>query len=306
MYKSFSEIERYILEKKTTYTIALAVSNDEDTLVSIAYARRKGIINAILIGKEEETRKILKNIGEDESLYEFINEENDYAAAKLACRLVQQKKAHMPMKGLMATSMFLRPVLDKEEGFVPPKGLISQATVYEFRKENRLLIISDCAINIAPNYEEKFKIVENAVKLAHQLGNPCPRVAVITPLETVNPNIPSTVDAALLSKAGQRGQIKGCIIDGPLGLDNAISAEAAKHKGIVSDVAGRPDILIMPDLGAGNIFTKSLVYFGDNSPSSGTVAGTTIGIVMTSRTDVQENKYNSIMVAILQSMHTVD
>lgn len=302
MYKNFQEIEKRIVAAREPYVIALAGSHDEDALVSVAHARKKGILRAILIGKEKETRSILRSIGEDENHYEFLHEENEGMAAKKACQLVAQKKAQIPMKGLMATASFLRPILDKEEGFVLPKGLISQATVYEYRKENRLLLISDCAINIAPNYEEKLKIIQNAVKLGHQLGNPCPRVAVIAPVEVVNPNIQSTVDAAMLCRAGQRGQIKNCVIDGPLGLDNAISAESAKHKGIVSDVAGRPDILIMPDLGAGNILTKSLVYFGDNSPSSGTITGTTVGVVMTSRSDTAGNKYNSILVAILQSL----
>ena len=301
MFISFKEIEKKILDNKVVATIALAGSHDEDALASIVYARRKNIVKAIMIGDEKKTKDILLSMGEDELNYEFINETNEGVAAKKACQLVAQKKADIPMKGLIQTSIFLRPILEKDEGFVPNKGLISQATVYEYRKKNKLLIISDCAINIEPTYEEKFKITENAVKLSRQLGNPCPYVAIIAPMEMVNPKIQSTVDAAMLSKAGDRKQIKSCIIDGPLGLDNAVSEEAAKHKGIVSNAAGQADILIMPDLGAGNIFTKSLVYFGDGSPSSGTIAGTSVGVVMTSRSETAENKYNSILIALLQS-----
>jgi phosphate butyryltransferase len=196
----------------------------------------------------------------------------------------------------------MRAILDKTLGFFREGQLLSQATILEYAEGNRLMVISDCAINIAPGYAEKVKITENAVKLAHQLGMEMPKVAVVTPVEVVNTNMPSTVDAAMLSKAAQRGQIKGCIIDGPLALDNAIDVCAAQGKGIVSEVAGYADILIMPDIGAGNIFTKALHYFAHLN-SSGSVCGTEIGVIMTSRTDTPEDKYCSILAAILQSLN---
>jgi phosphate butyryltransferase len=301
LYKSFQEIEEYILNNNIMKTIALAGSHDDDALAAVVNARRKGVVRAILIGDEEKTKQLLTSMGEDLEYYRFIDEKGEAEAAKLACSLVKNKEADMPMKGLMPTATFLRPVLDKIDGFVIPQGLISQATVYQYEKEKRLLIISDCAINIAPVYEDKFKIIQNCVTLARQLGNECPKVAVLAPVEVVNPVMQSTIDAAMLSKAAERGQIKSCIVDGPLALDNAVSAEAAKHKNIRSQVAGCADVLIMPDLCAGNIFTKSLVYFSDGL-SSGTITGTTTGVIMTSRSDTAANKYNSILTASIQSI----
>lgn len=301
MFRSFQEIEKTLLDKNIVKTVALAVSQDDDALASVINARKKGIIKAILIGDVLKTKEILSAMGESADDYEFIEEASEVEAARIAAGLVADKKADIPMKGLMPTAVFLRAILDKKRNFIPEKGLISQATVYEHQKEKRLMLITDCAINIAPEYEDKIKIIKNSVELAHQLGNPCPKVAVIAPVEVVNPGMQSTIDAAMLSKACQRGQIKGCIIDGPLALDNAVSVEAAKHKGIVSDVAGAADILVMPDLAAGNILTKSLVYFG-TGPSSGTIAGTAIGVIMTSRSDTPENKYYSILTAIIQSL----
>lgn len=200
----------------------------------------------------------------------------------------------------MQTASFMRAILDKEAyGFVPEGGQLSQATVMEY--QGRLMIATDCAVNVAPDYSEKVKIINNAVKLAGKLGIQCPKVAVITPVEVVNPKMQSTIDAAMLSMAARRGQIKNCLVDGPLALDNALSADAARHKGITSQVAGQPDILLMPDLCAGNIFTKSLTYFA-HMVSSGTLNGTTVPVVMTSRTDTPEDKYDSILTAIVQGL----
>ncbi len=167
--------------------------------------------------------------------------------------------------------------------------------------EDRLMVISDCAVNVAPDYAGKMKILVNAVKLAHQLGIETPRVAVIAPLEMVNPNIPATVDAALLAKAQERGQIRGCIVDGPLALDNAVDMEAAKVKRIGGEVAGRADVLVMPDLCTGNIFTKSLHYFA-HLRQSGSITGARIPVVMPSRTDTAEDYYYSILVSVLQPL----
>ena len=301
MFKNFQDVEQYFLSSGVKKTIALAASNDVDALTSLVTARKKGFIDAVLIGDSEKTREILKKLGEPPEAYKFIEEPNEAAAAKTACLMVKEHEADIPMKGHLVTSDFMRAILDKTMGFVPEKGLLSQATLLEYTKENRFVIISDCAINIAPDYGEKMKIIMNAVTLAHSVGIEEPKVAVVAPVEKVNPAIQATIDAAMLSKAAQRGQIGGCIVDGPLALDNAIDIGAAKSKGIVSDVAGRADILIMPDLGAGNIFTKSLYYFA-NLSSAGTVCGARIPVVMTSRTDSAEDKYYSILTAVLQSL----
>jgi len=215
--------------------------------------------------------------------------------------MVCNGKADMPMKGKMGTADFMRAVLDKQYGFIPPGRLLCQATVLEFIEENRLIVISDCAVSIAPDYATKKMILEGAVKLGHQLGMKCPKVAVIAPVEVINPAMQSTIDAAMLAKAGERGQITGCVIDGPLALDNAIDIESATAKNVSGEVAGSADVLIMPDLCTGNVFTKSLHYFA-HLKQSGTITGASIPVVMTSRTDTPEDKYCSILVSVLQSL----
>ncbi|WDV46900.1 bifunctional enoyl-CoA hydratase/phosphate acetyltransferase [Clostridiaceae bacterium M8S5] len=301
MFKSFKEIEKYLISSNIKKKIALAGAHDDDALSAVVSAKRKGIITAVLIGDKEKIIKILVGMNESVEDYEIISCQGESECANLACELVHQKKADIPMKGLMQTSSFMRAILNKEKGLLLERALLSQATVLEHRKEERLMIISDCAVNINPSYEERVKIIKNAVQLANKLGNDKPKVAIVSALESVNPAINSTIEAAMLSKAAERGQIKGCIVDGPLALDNAVSADAAKHKGIVSPVAGQADILIMPDLCAGNIFTKSLTFFAE-LPSSGTLNGTISPVIMTSRSDKPENKYYSILTAILQAL----
>ena len=171
-------------------------------------------------------------------------------------------------------------------------------TLVEDQKEQRLFQITDCAINIAPNLEQKRKMIENAVGLAGCLGVGLPKVAVVSALEEVNPKIPSTVDAAELARDNREGRIRGCIVEGPLGFDNAVSREAAKHKGIDSQVAGQADIIVVPDLCSGNILTKSIIFF-TNMPSCGTLLGTSVPVIAVSRTDTPENKYRGILVSLL-------
>ena len=298
MFHSFKEIEEYILEKNIKKRLALANAQDEDTLSAVVMAAKRGVIEPVLIGVPEKIKELLKSMGENPEAYEIIEERDERKAGMLACQMVKDGEADMPMKGLMQTATFMRCILDKERyGFVPDGALLSQATVMEF--QDRMMIVTDCAVNVTPDYNDKVKLIRNAEKLAGDIHIECPKVAVVSALETVNPKMQSTVDAAMLSKAADRGQIKGCIVDGPFGLDNAISEEAALCKGIKSPVAGKPDILLMPDLCAGNIFTKSIHYFA-NIVSSGTLCGTTVPVVMTSRTDSPEDKYYSILTAIMQ------
>lgn len=298
MFKNFKEIETCVLSNKTAKRIALAGSHDSDSLSAVVNARRTGAANSILIGDQKKTLLLLSDLGEQAGHYTFIDEPDEAAAAALACRLVKEGQAEIPMKGLMHTSTFMRAILNKAQGLVPEKGLLSQVTVLEYEQKGRLILASDCAVNISPAYEDKVKILKNAVALAQKLHNTRPLVAVVTPVEVVNPAIQSTIDAAMLSKAAERGQLGNCMVDGPLALDNAVFPEAAKHKGIESSVAGRADILIMPDLNAGNIFSKSLTYFG-RIKSAGCLCGATSPIIMTSRSDPPQNKYLSILTAII-------
>lgn len=300
MFKSFDEIQDYIVGNGIKKKVALAAAHDEDALSSAVQAKRAGIISAILIGKTEEIKKLLIGFGEDAADYEIIEESDETACARKAMQMVADGLADIPMKGIMQTSTFLKALFSKTYGFVKEGVLVTQATVCEFAPENRLLIITDCAITIAPTYEEKIKIINNGVRLAKALGCDMPKVAVLAPVEVVNPAIPSTIEAAMLAKANDRGQIKNCIVDGPFGLDNAVSLEAAHHKNIKSKVAGTADILIMPDLAAGNIFTKSLHYFA-HLKTAGTAQGPDVPAIFSSRTDTAVDKFNAIMIAVLQA-----
>ena len=296
MFHSFQEIEKAVLDRGIRARVALAGAHDLDALSSLVRAHRVGLVQGVLIGRSGKIRELLIQLGEQEADWTLVEEPDDAAAAAKACQMVHGGDADIPMKGILQTATFMRAILNKEWGFVPERQLLSQATVLEFKPQGRLLVVSDCAVNIAPGYEDKVKITKNAVELARGLGCERPKVAFLAPVEVVNPAMQSTVDAAMLSKAADRGQIPHCVGDGPLALDNAISKEAASHKGIVSPVAGEADVLILPDLNAGNIFTKSLTYIA-GLPTAGALLGTTSPVVMTSRTDSAADKYNAILTA---------
>lgn len=298
MFKTFDEIQEHLINSGINKKIALAAAHDDDALTSVIQAKRAGIVSAVLIGKVEEIKKLLLTFGEDPKEWDIVEEASDAACAARAMQMVSEGQADIPMKGLMQTGTFLKALFHKKYGLLKDNVLVSQATVTEYASENRLMIITDCAINITPTYEDKIKIINNAVGLAGYLGMEMPKVAVLAPVELVNPAMPSTIEASMLSKANERGQIKGCIVDGPLGLDNAVSTEAALHKKIDSPVAGKADILLMPDLAAGNIFTKSLHYFA-HAKTAGTTLGLEVPAIFSSRTDSADDKYNAVLISVL-------
>ena len=295
-FTSFAQMEAYIRERGLVKRVALACAHDEDALRAVVHARNQGIITPILIGKEPEIRALLTGWGEDDGAYRIIPQEDDREAVALAVRMCREGEADLPMKGLMHTATFMKGILDKEKGLIRPGELLSQATVLEVPEMGKLMVISDVAVNINPDVEQKIKIIRNAVALARSLGIDEPKIALLSALEVVNPKIPSTVDAAEIV---ERLKNEYCI-GGPFALDNAVSVEAARHKGIDHPAAGRADILIVPDLWSGNIFTKGLTFFG-HMASAGTLNGLTRAVIMTSRTDTPENKYNSILTCVVQS-----
>ncbi len=302
MFKSFDEIEKYVLDNKIVKTVVLANAQDDNALSALVDARRKGIVNGILVGDVDKIKSLLDKFDEDYD-YEFISCFDEMESARIAVRLVKEGKADIPMKGLMMTSSFMKAILDKENGLIKDGRLLSQATVLEFSEENRLMVISDCAVNINPDVSKKIKIVQNAVDLANVLGISNPNVAVLSALEKVNPSIQSTVDADLVSKYAGYKNIGH--IAGPLALDIAVNREAALHKGVTSEVCGHADILIVPDLASGNIFTKGLVFFG-HMKTAGVLNGTVSPVIMTSRSDTPYDKYLSILMAVLQSNFKVN
>jgi phosphate butyryltransferase len=201
------------------------------------------------------------------------------------------------MKGLVDTANFLRSVLNKEVGLRTGK-LMSHVAVFEIEGFDRLIFLTDAAFNISPDLKAKIDILNNAVAVARAVGVELPKVAPICAVEVVNPDMPATVDAAMLSKMSDRGQIKGCIVDGPFALDNAISEEAAKHKGVGGPVAGKADILLLPNIEVANVMYKTLTYT-TKSRNGGMLVGTSAPVILTSRTDSHETKFYSIALAAL-------
>ncbi len=235
---------------------------------------------------------------EDPGSWNIIEEPDDKKASVKAVELASQKKADALMKGLLHTSVFLRALVNKEYGLVPPKALVSPVTVTEYLAQNRLVLITDCAVNVTPAYAEKLQILNNAISLAHRLGMDCPCAACIAPVEVINEKMPETIDAAMLSKANKRSQIKGCLVDGPLVLDTALSAEATRVKSIDNPVAGHADILLMPNLCTGNALDKSLRYFA-GLKAGNAVIGANVPIIMTSRSDSAQNKLHAAALSVL-------
>lgn len=227
---------------------------------------------------------------------EVIAAQSSAEAAELSVKAVRNGEADVLMKGNIPTANILKAVLNKEWGL--RKGsVLSHVATFEVPNYNRLIFVTDAAMNIAPDVTQKAAIIQNTVEVARAIGIDLPKVAPIAAVEVVNPAMQATIDAAMLTQMNRRGQIKNCVVDGPLALDNAVSQIAAEHKGIVSDVAGKADILLVPTIEAGNVLYKSLVYFADAKVGA-MIAGAKAPIVLTSRADSAETKVYSLALAV--------
>lgn len=277
--------------------IAVAAAADPEVLLALKAAKAEGLVEPILIGDEREIRQIAEQVGYPLENDRLITTRDKISAARAAVQEVASGRAELLMKGLINTADLLRAVLDKEAGLRTGR-LLSHVSVVEPAGYDRLMLITDGGINIAPTLEEKMGIIINAVGVAQALGITRPKVAALAALEQVNPRMPAAVDAAALSQMARRGQIPGAIVDGPLALDNAIDKESAVHKGIESPVAGEADLLLAPNIEAGNILHKALVYFA-NVKAAGLVVGARSPIVVTSRAENHETKLHSIALATL-------
>lgn len=277
--------------------ISVAAAHDKEVLTAIKHAISENIAKPILIGDEDKIKEISKGIGLNLHKISVIDIKDNTDASQKAVSLVSSGEADIVMKGLVDTSIILKAVLDKDIG-LRTGNILSHVAVFETENYHKLLFITDPAMNIAPDAEEKRQILENAIDLAHSLGLKCPKAAVICAKEKVSNKMQSTVDAQLLVELNKQDRIRGCIVEGPFGLDNAISKEAAELKGINSKVAGDADILLMPNIEAGNIFYKALTYFS-NSENAGIIMGARCPIVLTSRADSDRAKLNSIALAVL-------
>ncbi len=291
---------RSILEKaKDLPPIQMAVVHpcDGESLKGALMAAQAGLIHPILIGPEEKIRTVARENAFNLAPYRIVPAKNGREAAAMAITLIRNGDAEAIMKGQIHTDELMAEVVSRTTGLRTP-GRISHVFLIDVPTYPRQFMITDAAINIAPTLEEKAHIVQNAIDLAHILGVTQPRVALLSAVETVNPKMPSTLDAAALCKMADRGQIKGGILDGPLAFDNAVSDRAAKAKGIESDVAGCADILVVPDLESGNMLAKQLEYLAD-AITVGIVLGAKVPIVLTSRADTAETRMASCVIAAL-------
>jgi len=298
MVKSMNEIIEYA-KRQGRRKLAVAVAQDEDVLISVHQAYMMGLIDVCLVGDKEKIFEISDRLQIDISDFEIIKEADEIKAAKAAVELAGSGSVDMLMKGIIKTADLLRIVLDRGSGLRTDR-LLSHISAIEVENYHKLLFITDGGLNIAPDVKQKAEIIQNAVYVANSLGIERPKVAVLASVEVVNPVMQATLDAAVLSKMADRGQIKNCIIDGPLAMDNAVSLEAARHKGIVSDVAGDADILVAPDIESGNTIQKALVFLG-KAKSCGIIAGARVPLVVTSRADNYEAKLYSISLASIVS-----
>lgn len=296
--KNFSEI----MEKAKISgpkRIAVACAQDEDVLKSVDMANVAGIADATLVGDKNLIIDICKNLNIDYNKYDIIDEPDNKNAAAIAAKLVSDKKADILMKGLVDTSVVLKAVLNKELT-LRTGNPISHAAVFEIPGYDRLIFVTDAAMNISPDLNSKAAIIRNTVKLANALYIDEPKVGVICAKEKVDEKMPATLDAQSLVEMNRSGEIEGCIVGGPFALDNAVSEEAAHHKGISDPIAGKCDILLMPDIEAGNVLYKAISYFS-KSKIAGIILGASKPIVLTSRADSEETKMYSIALAVLYS-----
>ena len=296
--KKFEDI-LVLAKNKGLKKIAVAAAQDEEVLKAVKAAVSAEICVPVLVGDKEKIIGISKEIEFDLEGIEIIDEKDLNRAARKAVELVSSGKAEVVMKGLIDTSIILKAVLDKEIG-LRTGNILSHAAVFAIEKYHKILLITDAAMNIAPTADEKRQILENSLRLSHSLGIETPKVAIICAKEKVSSKMQATVDAQELVQMYNDGKITGCIVDGPFGLDNAISKEAAELKGVKGDVAGDADILLMPNIEAGNVLYKSLTYFAE-SENAGIILGAKAPIVLTSRADSDIAKLNSIALAVLCS-----
>ncbi|HCI55540.1 MAG TPA: bifunctional enoyl-CoA hydratase/phosphate acetyltransferase [Bacteroidales bacterium] len=284
-----------IIANEPVKKLVLAPAHDQGSLGAVLKAYTEGFIIPILIGDKDSIQDLAGSNGYDISGFTVIHEPVIEKAVELAVKMVHNKDAEVLMKGKVGTSTLLKYVLNKEWGLRTGR-LFSHFALFEVETYHKLLAVTDVAMNIAPKLQEKISIINNSVDCFHRLGVVLPKVAVLGAVEMVNENMEATLDAALLSKMNQREQIKGCIIDGPLAFDNAVSINSAIHKGIKSEVAGDTDLLLMPDIEVGNVLYKSLVFFAKAKVAS-VILGAAAPIVLTSRSDSEQAKHDSILLA---------
>jgi phosphate butyryltransferase len=294
--RTFSELLESA-KGKGPKTVAVAAGHQSEVMLASLDAEVAGLAEVILVGDAKKIRQIAEEEAFDISRMEVIDKPLPREAAWHVMKLVSDGIADIAMKGKVETSDFLRAALSKELG-LRTGSLFTHVAAFEIPEFDRLIFISDAGVTVAPDLEQKVQIVQNAIYVAHAMGIRLPRVAVLAATEVVNPKIPTTLDAANLSKMADRGQIRGGLVDGPLALDNAISPESARIKAIKSEVAGYADILIAPDIEAGNVLAKAITYFAQGK-MAGVVVGARCPLILPSRSDTREAKLVSLALGVM-------
>ena len=299
MPRKHEKYERLIARCKSLPATPTAVAHpcDESSLRGAADAARAGLIAPLLVGPRARIEALAKQHGIDVSKLEIVDVPHSHAAADAAVALVREGRAEALMKGSLHTDELMGAVVRRDTGLRTARR-VSHCFIMDVPSHPEPLLITDAAVNIAPTLKDKVDIVQNAIDLAHDLGVDEVRVAILSAMETVNPDVPSTIEAAALCKMADRKQITGALLDGPLALDNAISLEAAQIKKIDSPVAGRANVLVVPDLEAGNMLAKSLSFLA-GADAAGIVLGARVPVILTSRADTVMTRLASCAIATL-------
>lgn len=294
-FKNFDELIKKVQSFEVKKKAAVAAAQDEHTLEAVFRARKDNIAEPILIGDKQKIKAILESLREELSEESIISAESDAEAAAKAVELINEGKADFIMKGKIQTADLLRAVVNKEKG-LRTGSIMSHVVIHEVPGYHKLLAVTDGGMMMYPNLEEKKQIIENAVNAFLAFGYEKPKVAVLAAVETVNPKMPEAVDADLLKRMNQRGEIKNCIVEGPISYDLTMSKESAQIKGFNSPVTGDADILVVPNITAGNILGKCLVYSA-GAKMAGFIVGAKVPIVLTSRGSTAEEKYLSLVLS---------
>lgn len=289
------------LRSKPKKRLAAAWAVDDHTICAVAMAVKAGIVEGTLVGDEKMIRQVCEQENIDPSIFTIIPNDNELKSIAQAVDMVNNGDADILMKGLCSTDKYMRGILNKERGLLPPKAVLSHVVVVQNPNYHKLLVISDIAVIPAPDFKQKLSLVNYVSSIARSLGVAKPKVAMITATEQMLQGMPACVEAAMIAKMSDRGQIPGCIVDGPLALDVALSSEAVKIKKLVSDVAGDADCLVFPSIEAANVFYKTNTQLIPGVKMAAMVAGAKAPCVLSSRADSIDTKLNSIALAAISA-----
>jgi phosphate butyryltransferase len=285
-----------LVKSKPKKRLVAAFANDDHTIEAVNNAVDLGIVDAILVGDESCIKNVCKQLNIDNKKFKIVHEPDEMKSATVSCDLINQKEADILMKGALSTDKYMRAILNKEKGLCPPNAVITHIAVIENPAYHKLLIAGDCAIIPAPDLKQKQVILQAIIKTAKAIGLEKPKVAIIAPTEQMSVGMTACVDAAILSKMADRGQISDAIIDGPISLDVAVDEEAAKIKKMTGGVAGDADGLLFPNIESGNVFYKCSTKF-NKAEVGAFLAGAKVPCVLSSRGDTSLTKLYSIAIA---------